>query len=106
MPHLHELNGLRKVSVTPWCDLEKLAGICRKDVIWCRKPVPLKLCGSAFDPDDFMAHLKETLDVGAGYFIEFVFRDTNRLTGEMEGRVAEACKSVRDLTGHPEGAKP
>jgi hypothetical protein len=106
MPHLHELNGLRKVSVTPWCDLEKLAGICRKDVIWCRKPVPLKLCGSAFDPDDFTAHLKETLDVGAGYFIEFVFRDTNRLTGEMEGRVVDACQIVRDLTGHPEGAKP
>ncbi len=105
MPHLQELNGLRKVSVTPWCDLEKLAGNCRKDIIWSRKPVPLKLCGTVFDPEDFRAHLKETLDIGSGHFIEFVFRDTNLLTGKMEGRVAEACRIVRELTGHSEGSK-
>jgi hypothetical protein len=106
IPHLQKLNGLRKVSVTPWCDQEKLAAQCDRRIIWSRKPVPLKLCGSAFDADDFRAHLKETLDIGAGYFIEFVFRDTNRLTGQMEARVAEACRIVREVTTHPEGARP
>ena len=70
-----------------------------------QRTVPLKLCGSTFDPDDFRAHPKETLDIGRGHFVEFVFRDTNRLTGAMEGRVAEACRIVRDVTGHPEGTK-
>ena len=106
MTHLQELNGLRKVSVTPWCDQEKLAARCHSGVIWSRKPVPLKLCGSSFDPDDFRAHLRETLEIGAGHFIEFIFRDTNRLTGEMEGRVADACRIVREVTAHPEGARP
>jgi len=105
IPHLQQLNGLRKVSVTPWCDQEKLAANCRKDVIWCRKPMPLKLCGSTFSPADLKAHLKETLDIGAGHFIEFVYRDTNLLTGKMEDRVADTCRIVRELTGHPEGAK-
>jgi len=105
MPHLQELHGLRKVSVTPWCDLAKLAANCRPDIIWCRKPVPLKLCGSTFDPDDLRAHLKETLDIGAGHFIEFVFRDTNRLTGAMQDRITEACRIVREITAHPEGAR-
>jgi len=105
MPYLHELNGLRKVSVTPWCDQGKLAGNCGSGIIWSRKPVPLKLCGSALDPDDFRAHVTETLQFGAGHFIEFVFRDTNRLTGDMEGRVAEACRIVREVTGHPEGTR-
>lgn len=105
MPHLQELNGLRKVSVTPWCNQEKLAANCHNGIIWSRKPVPLKLCGSTFDPDDFRAHLRETLDIGAGYFIEFIFRDTNRLTGEMEERVADACQIVREVTAHPEGAR-
>ena len=27
------------------------------------------------------------------------------LTAEMEDRVAEACRIVRDVTGHPEGRK-
>lgn len=105
MPHLQELHGLRKVSVTPWCDQEKLAGVCNRDIIWSRKPVPLKLCGDSFDPDEFRAHLRETLNLGAGHFIEFVFRDTNRLTGAMEERLATACRIVRAVTGHPEGAR-
>ena len=105
MPHLHKLGSLRKVSVTPWCDQEKLAAICRKDIIWSRKPVPLKLCGTTFDPDDFRAHLEETLEVAEGYFVEFIFRDTNRLTGKMEQRIAQACKIIREVTGRPEGAK-
>ena len=103
--HLQQLPGLRKVSVTPWCDQEKLAAECREDVIWCRKPVPLKLCGDRFDPDDFRSHLQETLDTGAAHFIEFVFRDTNRLTGAMRERVQTACDIVRDVTGHAEGRK-
>jgi hypothetical protein len=103
--HLQELNGLRKVSVTPWCDLEKLAAACNRNVIWSRKSVPLKLCGTTFDPADFRAHVKETLDVGANFFIEFVFRDNNLLTGAMQDRLDEACRIVRDITGHPEGAR-
>lgn len=105
MPHLAQLPNLHKVSVTPWCDQQKLASNCRKDVIWCRKPVPLKLCGPVFDPNDFKAHLRETIDIGADFFVEFVFRDTNRLTGAMEGRLSEACRIIREITGHPEGAR-
>lgn len=103
--HLQKLNGLRKVSVSPWCDLEKLAAKCRKDVIWSRKPVPLKLCGETFDPEEFREHLRETLDFGKNHFIEFVFRDTCMLTGAMEKRLAEACDIFRKVTDSPEGSK-
>lgn len=106
MSHLIKLPGLFKVSVTPWCDIRKLAERCPESIIWSRKPVPLKLCGDEFDADDFRAHLAETLEVGDGYFIEFIFRDTNRLTGAMGERLADACRIVRDLTGHPEGSRP
>ncbi|MBT7298258.1 MAG: hypothetical protein HN849_02030 [Victivallales bacterium] len=105
MPHLQKLPSLRKVSVTPWCDQEALAAGCRKDIIWSRKPVPLKLCGTSFNPDEFRAHLQETLDIGKEFFIEFVFRDTTSLTGAMESRVTQTCEIVRELTGHPEGSK-
>jgi hypothetical protein len=49
--------------------------------------------------------MRETLDIGRGYFIEFVFRDTNMLTGAMRDRVAGACAMIRDLTGHPDGSR-
>ena len=105
MPLLQRLHGLRKVSVTPWCDMRKLAETCRQDVIWCRKPIPLKLCGETFAPDDLRGHLQETLDIGKDYFIEFVYRDTNLLTGAMTDRVAKTCDMIRDMTGHPEGSR-
>lgn len=106
MPVLQRLPGLRKVSVTPWCDQHKLTETCRQDVIWCRKPVPLKLCGQPFDLDHLRSHLQETLDIGREYFIEFVFRDTNMLNGSMTDRLAQTCDMIRDLTGHPEGHRP
>ncbi len=99
MPALKRLPGLRKVSGTPWFDLKRLAEICPEEVIWCRKPVPLKLCGEHFDPDDLRAHLQETLAVGKDYFVEFVYRDTNLLTGDMVDRVAQTCDMIRALTG-------
>jgi len=105
MPVLQRLPGLRKVSVTPWCDMYKLAETCRQDVIWCRKPIPLKLCGEVFLPDEMREHLQETLDIGKDYFIEFVYRDTNLLTGHMTDRVAQTCRMIREMTGHPEGSR-
>jgi hypothetical protein len=82
--------------------METLAANCPRGIIWSRKPVPLKLCWSTFDPAGFRAHLRETLEFGANHFIEFIFRDTNLLTGKMEKRVAEACRIVREVTEHPE----
>jgi hypothetical protein len=105
MSVLRRLPNLRKVSVTPWCDMKKLTETCPPNVIWCRKPVPLKLCAEAFDPGDLRAHLQETLDIGKDYFIEFVYRDTNLLTGKMVDRVAQTCAMIRELTGHAEGTR-
>ena len=101
--HLQTLPQLRKVSVTPWCDQRQLAAVCRPDIIWCRKPVPLLLCGSSFDPQALRDHLRETLEIGAPRFIEFVFRDTNRLNGAMQDRIEQTCRIVRELTAQAPG---
>ena len=106
MPVLQRLPSLRKVSVTPWCDLRKLARTCRTDIIWSRKPVPLKLCGDSFSLDGLREHLQETLEIGGDHFVEFVFRDTCLLTGAMRERVAKTCAMLRSITNHPEGGRP
>lgn len=104
MPHLQQLHGMRKVSVTPWCDQQKLAQVCRKDVIWCRKPIPLMLCGETFDAVALRAHMQETLDIAKDFFVEFVYRDTNLLSGAMRDRMDQTCAMIRDMSGHPEGS--
>lgn len=37
--------------------------------------------------------------------MEFVYRDTNLLTGHMTDRIAQTCAMIRDLTGRPEGSR-
>lgn len=44
-------------------------------------------------------------DIDAGFFIEVVFRDANFLTGAMQDRLDRACRIVREITGHSEGAR-
>jgi hypothetical protein len=63
------------------------------------------MCGGTFAPDDLRSHLQETLDIGRDYFIEFVYRDTNPLTGSMADRVQQTCDMIRELTGHGEGSR-
>ena len=87
------------------CTHDEVAETCPEDIIWSRKPIPLKLCGETFVFDDLRSHLQETLDIGKDHFVEFVYRDTNPLTGDMTDRVAQTCDMIRDLTGHPEGTR-
>ncbi|MBI3923786.1 MAG: hypothetical protein HY318_20360 [Armatimonadetes bacterium] len=98
-PVLRNMKNLRKVTVSPWCDQKSIAASVGKNVVLSRKPHPMKLCGATFDPGDFEAHIRETLDIAKDNFVELIFRDTNPLNGSMKDRIAEACKIVRRLVG-------
>jgi len=96
---LAQFTNLRKVTVSPWCDQEVMASAAGKRWVLSRKPHPLKFCGKSFDPGDFEAHVKETLDIASDNFVEIIFRDTCSLSGAMQDRTTEACKIVRRLIG-------
>jgi len=98
-PTIKNFKSLRKITVSPWCDQESIAASVGKDIVLSRKPHPMKLCGQTFDPKEFEAHVRETLDIAQDSFVEIVFRDTCGLNGSMKGRVAEACKIMRRLIG-------
>ncbi len=102
-PTLRGFANLRKVTVSPWCDVASLAASAGKSVVLSRKPHPLKLCGTTFNPQDFEAHLRETLAITRDNFVELIFRDTCPLNGGMKDRVAEACGIVRRLAGREGG---
>jgi len=101
-PTLRGMANIRKVTMSPWCDQRSLAASVGESVVLSRKPHPLKLCGARFDPAEFEAHIRETLEAAEGRFVELVFRDTCTLDGTMKDRVAEACGIVRRLIGRGE----
>ncbi len=94
-----KLKNVRKTTVSPWCDQRAIAEAVGKNVVLSRKPHPMKLCGEAFDQEAFASHIKETLDIAKDNFVELVFRDTCTLDGSMKGRIAQACKIVKELAG-------
>lgn len=98
-PTLKGFRSLRKVTVSPWCDVESIAAQAGRDVVLSRKPHPLKLCGPTWDPADFEATIRETLALTQDNFVELIFRDTCPLNGAMLGRVGEACAIIKRLIG-------
>lgn len=98
-PVIKGFKNLRKITVSPWCDQKSIAASVGRNVVLSRKPHPMKLCGETFNPKEFEAHIRETLDIAKDNFVELIFRDTCTLSGAMKDRVAEACKIVRRLIG-------
>jgi hypothetical protein len=96
-PVIKGFKNLRKITVSPWCDQKSIAASVGKHVVLSRKPHPMKFCGETFNPKDFEAHIRETLDIAKENFVELIFRDTCTLSGTMKNRVAEVCRIVRRL---------
>lgn len=96
---LQGFHNLRKVTVSPWCDVEALAAMAGKQVVMSRKPHPLKLCGARWDPQDFENTIRENLEMTRDNFVELIFRDTCTLSGAMQERVVEACGIIKGLLG-------
>lgn len=98
-PTLQGFPNLRKVTVSPWCDVEAIAASAGEQVVLSRKPHPMKLCGPRFDPEDFETTIRENLAMTRDNFVELIFRDTCPLCGAMQDRVAEACRIIKGLLG-------
>lgn len=93
---LARLPNLRKVSISAWCDEEKMGGFLRGGtVIYSRKPSPNFIGIGGFDETAFRAHIRQTLKAARGCPLEFIFRDIYTLKGDL-GRAGRAVRIVRE----------
>jgi len=72
---LTKIPRLRRVSVSPWCDIEVAAEKLGDQVIFSWKPNPAMLV-HPFDPDAIRAYLRRTLEVARGCVLEIILKDT------------------------------
>ncbi len=95
---ISQLDRLRKVSVSPWCN-EAFMGerLHSRPVIYQRKPSPLFLgVGRELDEAAFRAHIRQTMQAARGCHLEITMRDIYTLEGnEEKGRRAVAI--IREL---------
>lgn len=82
---ISKIENLRKVSISPWCNEEKMGNELRgSKVIYHRKPSPNYLgVGKELDEEAFSKHIIDTLKAAKGCKLEIAQRDVYTLGGNI-----------------------
>ena len=76
MDILRKIPNLRKISTSPWCDLERMISEIGCDYVLSRKPSPAILAETNWDPTKARADIREVLEKAEGNcHIEFIMKD-------------------------------
>ncbi len=78
---------LRRVSVSPWANQEKMAELLGDAYIYSRKPAPSLLAVPHVDADAVRADISRTLEVTRGCVVELVMKDNHTLGGNPDNLV-------------------
>lgn len=83
---VRKIPNLRKISMSPWVDVEKGAERIGRDFVFSRKPSPAFLAVDAFDGDAVAADLAETLQACArhGTPVELILKDISTVRYEPQ----------------------
>ncbi|MGL6175320.1 MAG: hypothetical protein ACRC1P_12020 [Cellulosilyticaceae bacterium] len=82
---ISKFENLRKVSISPWCNEEKMGNELRgSKIIYHRKPSPNYLgVGKELDEEAFSKHIIDTLRAAKGCKLEIAQRDVYTLGGNI-----------------------
>lgn len=91
---LDRISNLRRLSVSPWANEEKMAEFCSDKYIYCRKPNPALISG-LFNEDIIRKDIQNTLKTAEGCNIEIVMKDVHTLANQPS-RLGRWVKIVRE----------
>jgi len=73
---LRRIPNLRKISVSPWCDLEKMVSEMGRDYVLSVKPSPAILAEDDWSADRARAELRRIMDITeGGAHVEIIMKD-------------------------------
>ncbi|MBN2376236.1 MAG: hypothetical protein JXD22_07540 [Sedimentisphaerales bacterium] len=76
MDILRKIPNLRKISISPWCNLDRAIAEVGNDYVISRKPNPAILAETEWDPVRARTDIREILDMAQGNcHIEFIMKD-------------------------------
>jgi hypothetical protein len=79
---LRRVPRLRRISMSPFVDIEEGAEAIGQDFIYSAKPNPAVLAAEKWNPDAARADLREVLDKTRGLHVEIILKDIHTLRGE------------------------
>ncbi len=81
---LRSISNLRKISASPWCDLDKLVDAAGKDFVVSMKPNPAVLAEDVFNLEKAEKELRARLDPLRGVNVEVILKDISTLRGDWQ----------------------
>ena len=91
---LEKIPNLRRVSVSPWCDLETAAERIGAEYIYSWKPNPAMLVGK-FNENAIRKTIRRTLDIAKDCYLEIILKDTFTVEHRPE-RIDRWAEIVRE----------
>ncbi len=81
---LSSIPNLRKISVSPWTDLDKTVELAGAEYVLSCKPNPAIFAGDNWHPDRARAELKEILTKTKGCAVEIIMKDISTVDYEPQ----------------------
>ena len=92
---VRKIPRLRRVSVSAWANLPKMAELLGDRYIFSWKPAPADLALDSFDADAIRAKLREGFRVTRGCRVEAIMKDNNTIRGDPS-RVVQWVRIARE----------
>lgn len=90
-----EISNLRRVSVSPWANVEKMAENLEDRYIYSWKPHPGVLATPDIDENEIRRQISETLQLTRGCHLEMIMKD-NHTIGNNPQNVIKWCQIARE----------
>ena len=81
---LEKVPNLRKISMSPWVDIERAAELMGDKYVFSRKPNPEILGRDAWHPEIARRNLRETLEKTRGCVVEIIMKDISTVRYEPQ----------------------
>jgi hypothetical protein len=81
---LKSIPNLRKISVSPWADIEKIMEKTQNEYVLSYKPNPAIFANEVWNPGEARKNLEQVLEKTKGCFIEIIMKDISTVKYEPQ----------------------
>jgi hypothetical protein len=78
-PFIKQIPRLRRVSISPWSNREKMAEVLGANYIFSMKPTPTDIAMETFDEDRIRTGLQKDLQITRGCRVEVIMKDNHTI---------------------------
>jgi hypothetical protein len=76
---IKQIPNLRRISVSPWADLQKMAELLEDNYVFSMKPSPADLATPTIDEETIRKRLKNSLEITRGCRVEIIMKDNHTI---------------------------